>query len=328
MPGPLVAALPWVGSILGSLLPAIIDAFRSSKTPEEAQKKVQPKYDEMVQMLIGGGMNEDAAHKAATELIKPEMEKALEAEPMNPLLSIGLSVLGGVGGFKGGAKLGKMLKGTGAAKAAGAAGATRAAAPDALRLGHDPRVSPSRTPDVIKAGMDEKQVGTPRMREVEATVHPEGPFPRLGHDGIERATPHPIRKSPGDERQFLGAKHQPSAQAQAHDVAPEAPFPAAPSSKSGYLTDDVVEDIAPATKSRSYRDTGDDRVGDLISMDLYDPPKAVKSGNFPKRAPAKGGPGATMDSLMEQGLTEEQAIKAMIDGSVDPEEFAGVSSII
>ncbi len=212
----LAAAAPWVLSIAGSILPQIIDAFRTHKTPEEAQKAVQPKYDELVARMVGSGVPEERAHKMAQELIVPELEKASEAEPMNPILSLGISGLGMWGGAKLGSKLGGALLGKGVKAAATAAPAIAAEA-KALRLGHDPRVSASRTPDVIHQPSGDERMfpGAKHVREVDAEVLPDAPFPRLGHEGVERATPSPIRMGPGDERQFKGAKHQP----------PRSPFP-------------------------------------------------------------------------------------------------------
>lgn len=296
--------IPIVGSMLGSLIPFIVDAFRSSSTPEEAQKKVQPKYDEMVQLLIGGGMNEDAAHKAAEEFIKPEMEKALEAEPMNPLLSMGLSVLGGYGGFKGGAMLAKGLSGKLGKGVKAALPTPKPAAKEPLRLGHKDRVDrddmPEQTydtfPDVdpskygTKKGMDvihahqgdERQVGVPRssLREVKAdkvSTTPENPFPE--------------RNPQRDLEQNLDSVLGERAAFQSKGGAPSSPFP----SSGGYLPDEPVG------------------------------PPAVKVGKFPKRAPAQGGVGQTVEDLVAAGLTEEEAIEEIAKASKN--EFGGVTAL-
>lgn len=106
LPAMLAAAAPWVLSAIGTALPQIIDAFRSSPTPEEAQAKVAPEYEAMLARLQGGGMSRHEAEAVAKEQIAPALAQAQQKEPMHPVLSIGLSLLGGIGGYKAGAALG------------------------------------------------------------------------------------------------------------------------------------------------------------------------------------------------------------------------------
>lgn len=113
MPAPLLAAAaPWVLSIVGSMLPVVVDAFRTGKSPEEAAKIVEPKRQEIIDRLVGTGMNRAAAEVMADESIKGELEKAKLPEPMNPWLSAALSIGGLAAGVYGGAKIGKRLGGT------------------------------------------------------------------------------------------------------------------------------------------------------------------------------------------------------------------------
>lgn len=117
MPGPLLLAplaakaAPWVLGVVGSMLPVIVDAFRTGKSPEEAAKIVEPKRQEIIDRLVGTGMNRAAAEVMADESIKGELEKAKLPEPMNPWLSAALSIGGLAAGAYGGAKLGGMMKG-------------------------------------------------------------------------------------------------------------------------------------------------------------------------------------------------------------------------
>lgn len=106
MPLPIAAALPWIGSAVGAMLPAIVDMFRSGKSPEEAAQIVAPKRQEIVDRLIGTGMNQAAAEAMADESIKGELAQAQLPEPMNPWLTGVLMLGGGIAG----AKLGSMAK--------------------------------------------------------------------------------------------------------------------------------------------------------------------------------------------------------------------------
>lgn len=101
--------LPVVLSIVGGMLPMIVDAFRSGRSPEEAAKIVAPKRQEIVDRLVGSGMNQSAAEAMADESIKGELEKAQLPEPMNPWISTALMAAGAFGGYKlGGALAGKF----------------------------------------------------------------------------------------------------------------------------------------------------------------------------------------------------------------------------
>jgi hypothetical protein len=106
--------LPIVLSIVGGMLPTIVDAFRSGKSPEEAAQIIAPKRKEMIDRLTGSGMNASAAEKMADEAMKGELEKAQLPEPMNPWISTALMAAGGYGGYR----AGKAIKAARAAKAA------------------------------------------------------------------------------------------------------------------------------------------------------------------------------------------------------------------
>jgi len=106
--------LPVILSIAGGLLPAVIDAFRSGKSPEEAAAIVAPKRREMIDRLTGSGMNGGAAEKMADDAMQGEIEKAQLPEPMNPWLSTALMAAGAYGGFR----AGKAISGMRAAKTA------------------------------------------------------------------------------------------------------------------------------------------------------------------------------------------------------------------
>lgn len=107
MPLPLAAALPWIASAVGSMLPMIVDSFRSGKSPEEAQKQIAPQRQAMVERLIGSGMNMQQAEAMTDEAMADELSKAQLPEPMNPWLTAALAIGGGIGGYKLGAKFAK-----------------------------------------------------------------------------------------------------------------------------------------------------------------------------------------------------------------------------
>ncbi len=144
----IVAALPWIASAVGTMLPAIVDAFRSGKSPDEAKKIVEPHRQEIIDRLRGSGMNQSAAEAMADESIKGELEKAQLPEPMNPWLSAALAIGGGIGGYK----LGKM----GAAKMGG----------------------PKMAPMTSKPSPASEEVVEPPGPE-----EPDLPTKRLGYDG-------------------------------------------------------------------------------------------------------------------------------------------------
>jgi len=105
---PLVAAaVPWIASAVGSMLPMIVDSFRSGKSPEEAQKMIAPQRQAMVERLIGSGMNMQQAEAMTDEAMADELSKAQLPEPMNPWLTAALAIGGGIGGYKLGAKFAK-----------------------------------------------------------------------------------------------------------------------------------------------------------------------------------------------------------------------------
>jgi hypothetical protein len=102
---PLVAAAaPWIASAVGSMLPLIVDSFRSGKSPEEAQKMIAPQRQAMIERLIGSGMNMQQAEAMTDEAMADEIAKAQLPEPMNPWLTAALAIGGGIGGYKLGAK--------------------------------------------------------------------------------------------------------------------------------------------------------------------------------------------------------------------------------
>jgi hypothetical protein len=100
----LAAAIPWIASAVGSMLPMIVDSFRSGKSPEEAQKQIAPQRQAMIERLIGSGMNMQQAEAMTDEAMADELEKAQLPEPMNPWLTAALAIGGGIGGYKLGAK--------------------------------------------------------------------------------------------------------------------------------------------------------------------------------------------------------------------------------
>lgn len=115
MPFPIAAALPWVASAVGTMLPAIVNSFRSGKSPEEAQAEIAPQRQALIERLVGSGMTGPAAEAMADESLADELAKTQLPEEMNPWLSMALSVGGAIGGWKAGKMLGNKM---GAAKAA------------------------------------------------------------------------------------------------------------------------------------------------------------------------------------------------------------------
>ena len=108
--GPWGAIAGTAGGILGSLLPEIIDAFRTAKTPEEAQAAVAPKLQAMVATLQARGMTHEQALAKANEAIQPELEAAAQGgDPMSPLAQVALSGIGILGGAYAGRGLAKSI---------------------------------------------------------------------------------------------------------------------------------------------------------------------------------------------------------------------------
>lgn len=199
----LVAALPWIASAVGTMLPAIVDAFRSGKSPDEAKKIVEPHRQEIIDRLRGSGMNQSAAEAMADESIKGELEKAQLPEPMNPWLSAALAIGGGVGGYKlgkmGAAKMGgaKMAPATSkpspaSEEVAAPAGPEEPAMPP-QRLGYDgPPVRDAEIIDRPYPQMDRRHAtdwiteadlappGITRGRGFSMRDAPTGPFPNVG----------------------------------------------------------------------------------------------------------------------------------------------------
>ncbi len=168
MPFPLLAAaLPYVGSVVGLMLPALVDAFRSGKSPEEAQKIVAPHRKEIVDRLIGTGMNQTAAEAMADESIKGELANAQMPEPMNPWLSGALAIGGAIGGNK----LGRMGKAKLGANTPPVAGRQPAGAAPKEPVPEMAETSEAGEP----AGLQDEVPRLP-MREVQAEVM-SGPFP-------------------------------------------------------------------------------------------------------------------------------------------------------
>ncbi len=168
MPLPLLAAAaPWILSAVGSMLPAIVDAFRSGKSPEEAQKIIAPHRKEIVDRLVGTGMNQTAAEAMADQSMQGEFEKAQLPEPMNPWLQGALAIGGGIAGYKGG----KMLAGKLGAKVPPVASRQPTAEPPKEPVPEAMETSEAGEP----AGLQDEVPRLP-MREVQAEVM-SGPFP-------------------------------------------------------------------------------------------------------------------------------------------------------
>lgn len=192
MVAPLIAAaLPWIASAVGTMLPAIVDAFRSGKSPDEAKKIIEPHRQEIVDRLVGTGMNQAAAEAMADESLRGELANAQLPEPMNPWLQGALAIGGGIGGFK----LGKMGMAKMGAKPAAAAATPASeeikepAGPeedDSYRAGFtSPRAEAMRrgAGDRVTGVGEPKRLGMDApVREVNAEVMDSGPFPRQEMD--------------------------------------------------------------------------------------------------------------------------------------------------
>lgn len=163
--------LPIALSVVGGLLPAIIDAFRSGKSPEEAAKIIAPKRQEMIDRFIGSGMNSDAAEKEADIALKDEFAKAQLPEPLNPWLSTGLMALGAYGGYK----VGKGIQAARAAKSTPAVetAAKPATEPAAAVAKTEPAPAPS---TAVGAAAVPERIATPLEREA-AMNYGMSPFP-------------------------------------------------------------------------------------------------------------------------------------------------------
>lgn len=167
----IAAAIPWIASAVGTMLPAIVDAFRSGKSPEEAQQIVAPQRQAMVERLIGSGMSQTAAEAMADEAMADEVAKAQLPEPMSPWLSAALAIGGGIGGYK----LGKMATGRMTPAGADAAKAAKIDTPAEQALakpasGQAPSVAPPAEPAHL--GME------PQIKDAEVlSVSGRSPFP-------------------------------------------------------------------------------------------------------------------------------------------------------
>ncbi len=163
MPLPLLAAAaPWIISAVGTMLPTIIDAFRSGKSPEEAQKIIAPHRKEIVDRLVGTGMNQTAAEAMADQSMQGEFEKAQLPEPMNPWLQGALAIGGGIAGYKGG----KMLAGKLGAKVPPVASRQPAEPPPKESMSEMAETSEAGEPPGLQDEMPVKQAEVMR-----------GPFP-------------------------------------------------------------------------------------------------------------------------------------------------------
>ena len=136
--------LPIILSVIGSLLPSIVDSLRSGKSPEEAAAIVAPKRKALIDRLVGSGVASSAAEALADEAMQSELEKAQLPEAMNPLVMSALSVAGMFGGMK----AGNMIKARGVAKAAATKPAS-APSPDEVKAATKPVVS-SKTEEVAE----------------------------------------------------------------------------------------------------------------------------------------------------------------------------------
>ena len=171
------AAVPWIASAVGSMLPMIVDSFRSGKSPEEAQKEIAPQRQAMVERLIGSGMNMQQAETMTDEAMADELAKAQLPEPMNPWLTAALAIGGGIGGYKLGAKFaGKGAPAPDVSKEAKIdTPAEQAIAKPAS--GQAPSVAPDA--DVYKPGFNSPR-NEARMRGSEDRVTPVGDPARIG----------------------------------------------------------------------------------------------------------------------------------------------------
>lgn len=173
--------LPVVLSIVGSLLPSIVDSLRSGKSPEEAAQIIAPKRKELIDRLVGSGLSGPAAEAMADEAMKGELEKAQLPEAMNPLVMSALSVAGMFGGMK----AGNMIKASRAAKAA--AGTTAAAGAGAAGVAATAPKTPASAPAPAEVAASSAPVITPEvMTNAEvASMRPantRGPFPSPAMD--------------------------------------------------------------------------------------------------------------------------------------------------
>jgi len=176
---PIIAsAIPWIASAVGAALPSIIDAFRSGKSPEEAQKIIAPHRKEVVDRLVGTGMNQAAAEAMADESMKGEFEKAQLPEPMNPWLSLALHTAGGIAGFKGGKALSRRLDPAAAAAAPMAATAGKPEATEASEAGEPPGLQDEGSPFPQQTAMSGGVPLTLMPRRAVGGGIPMGPFPR------------------------------------------------------------------------------------------------------------------------------------------------------
>jgi hypothetical protein len=206
------AAVPWIASAVGSMLPMIVDSFRSGKSPEEAQKMIAPQRQAMIERLIGSGMNMQQAEAMTDEAMADELAKAQLPEPMNPWLTAALAIGGGIGGYKLGAKfagkgtptpdVGKEAKIDTPAEQAVAKPAS-GQAPSATPAAPTDSPMPARMGDDIaaklesRAGYDAKRMSLDNsdpslvaaVDEMVPAMRPRGPFPEFLPGEFQSRTP-------------------------------------------------------------------------------------------------------------------------------------------
>ena len=185
-----LAALPWVASAVGSMLPIIADSFSKGRTPEEAAAMLAPKRAMLLKRFTDTGMTPEQAGPIVDQLIQGEMANAQMPEHMSPFATATLSVLGALGGWKGGSMLASKLTpaaaagATAAAVAAPVAAATVAAKPAPV-AGPIPEFLPGEASVVPRApakslapweGMPEVQAAMARKSAPPPAAEPRDPM--------------------------------------------------------------------------------------------------------------------------------------------------------
>ena len=152
---PLPALIPAIGAlmswgygtipaVIGGMLPSVIDAIASAKTPEEARAAIAPKRDAMVAQMVGRGTPRAKAEEDVDAALAGEVEKKMQEGALPGWATAALSIAGGIGGAVAGHKIGGKLL------AKGAKPATTAAAPAKIEAAATKAAAPSeRVPDEI-----------------------------------------------------------------------------------------------------------------------------------------------------------------------------------
>jgi len=272
---PLVAAaVPWIASAVGSMLPMIVDSFRSGKSPEEAQKMIAPQRQAMVERLIGSGMNMQQAEAMTDEAMADELAKAQLPEPMNPWLTAALAIGGGIGGYKLGAKFAPKGAPTPAPEAADAAKAAKIDTPAEQAIA---KPASGQIPSTPKPNMVSPEELAPVQMQAEARS-------RMQPSAMDIRNTRMLNGVPAPQRDRVLSPDEFDAMISSLERKPMAsPFPAKPMSASDEIAAKLDARSGYDAKLRSLDNTDDALISAVDDM----VPASRPQGPFPEFLPGE-----------------------------------------